>query len=96
MEGGSFEPSVMTLARLENDRNRFKAIPKPGRESAASRERVSDAWPGWSTDLSAAELAKGAEKNRPSVVLREAAGAVIYSVGLVILLMTILSLLHAR
>jgi hypothetical protein len=86
----------MTLARLENHRSRFKAVPKPGRKSAASRERVSDVWPDWSADLSAAELAKSVEKNRPSIVLREAAGAVIYSVGLVILLMAVLSVLHVR
>jgi hypothetical protein len=86
----------MTLARLENDRSRFKAVPKPGRESAASRERVSDVWPDWSADLNAAELAEGVEKNRPSVILREAAGAVIYSVGLVVLLMAVLSVLHVR
>ena len=86
----------MTLARLENDRSRFRAVPKPRRESVASEERVSDVWPDWSTERSAAELAKGIEKNRPFTVLREAAGAVVYSVGLVILLMAVLSVLHVR
>jgi hypothetical protein len=86
----------MTLARLESDRSRFQAVPKPGRESVAFEERVSDVWPDWSMELSEEDLAKDVEKNRPSVVLREAAGAVVYSVGLVILLMAILSILHIR
>ena len=84
----------MMLARLENDRSRFRAVPR--RESVASEERVSDVWPDWSTQRSAAELAKDVEKNRPSIVLREAAGVVVYSVGLVILLMAVLSVLHVR
>jgi hypothetical protein len=94
--GAVLSPSIMTLARLENDRSRFRAVPKPRRESAASEERVSDVWPDWSTERSAAELAKDIEKNRSFIVLREAAGAVVYSVGLVILLMAILSVLHIR
>jgi len=47
-------------------------------------------------EFSEADMANGVEKNRPSVVLREAAGAVVYSVGLVILLMAILGALHIR
>jgi len=86
----------MTLARLESDRSRSQAVPKPCRESVASEERVSDVWPDWSMELSEADLAKGVEKNRPSAVLREAAGVVVYSVGLVILLMSILNVLHIR
>jgi hypothetical protein len=86
----------MSLARLENDHSRFRVVSKPRGESVATEERASDVWPDWSTELSAAELAKGVEKNRPSIILREAAGAVIYSVGLVILLMAVLSVLHVR
>jgi hypothetical protein len=86
----------MTLARLESDRSRLQVVPKLGRESVASEERVSDVWPDWSMELSEKDLAKGVEKNRLSIVLREAVGAVVYSVGLVVLLMTILSLLHIR
>jgi hypothetical protein len=86
----------MTLARLESDCSRFQAVPKLGRESVASEERVSDVWPDWSMELSEEDLARGVEKNRLSIVLWEAVGAVVYSVGLVILLMAILSVLHIR
>jgi hypothetical protein len=86
----------MTLARLEYDRGHLQVVPKPRRKSVPSGERVSDVWPDWSTQISAAELAEGEQKNRPSAVLREAAGAVICSVGLVILLIAVLSVLHVR
>jgi hypothetical protein len=76
--------------------SRFQAVPKLGRESVASEERVSDVWPDWSMELSEEDLARGVEKNRLSIVLWEAVGAVVYSVGLVILLMAILSVLHIR
>jgi hypothetical protein len=89
-------PSAMSLARLDYDRGHLQVVPKPRRKSVASGERVSDVWPDWSTEFSAADLVEGAEKNRPFTVLREAAGAVIYSVGLVILLIAVLSALHIR
>jgi len=95
-KGAFLSPSAMTLARLEFDRGHLQVVPKPRRKSVASGERVSDVWPDWSTQIGAAELAEGAQKNRPSTVLREAAGAVIYSVGLVILLIAVLSVLHLR
>ena len=81
----------MTSARLQNDRSRFQVVPKPHRKVVASEDRVSDVWPDWSTERTPAELSKVVEKNRPSIVLLEAAGAVAYSVGLVILLMVVLS-----
>jgi hypothetical protein len=93
--GAFLSRSVMTLARLKYGPVRLHVVPKSCRENVASKERVSDVWPDWSTELNAAELAKTIEKNRPSIVLREAAGAVAYSIGLVILLMVILSVLHA-
>jgi hypothetical protein len=65
-------------------------------QSVTSTERESDVWPDWSTELSPFEIAKSAEKNRPSAVLREAVGAILYSLGLVVLLMAIVSVLHAR
>ncbi len=86
----------MSLARLENDRSRFRVVPQARRKSVASEDRVSDVWPDWSTERSPAELAKDVEKNRPATILREAAGAIAYSVGLVILLMAILGVLHVR
>ena len=86
----------MTLARLENDRSRFQVVPKAHRKVVASDDRISDVWPDWSTERSPAESAKDVEKNRPSVILREAAGAIIYSVGLLILLMVVLGVLHVR
>lgn len=85
----------MTLANLDIRRSRLRAVPKP-QLRVVLKERGSEVWPDWSTELSPAELAQSAAKNKPSAVLKEAAGAVIYSVGLVILLMTLLSALHVR
>jgi hypothetical protein len=89
---------VMTLANLENGRTRLRAALnfKPRQEIAAPTERASDVWPDWSTELAEAELTKAAEKNRPSVVLWEAARAIMISVGMVVLLMVGLSILHVR
>ena len=86
--------SAMTLASLETGRSRLYVVPSSRPERVTPPDRVSDAWPDWSTELSDAELAKAARKNRTSVVLREAAGAVVFSVGLVILLMAVLGVLH--
>jgi hypothetical protein len=85
----------MTIATREDFRSR-EHVTTPRMRNVVSRERVSDVWPDWSTELSAAELAENVEKNRPSLVLREVAGAVVYSIGLVILLMAVLSVLHVR
>lgn len=84
----------MTVARLENGCSCFDAVPKPRRESVASKEGISDAWPDWSAEVSAAELAKTAEKNRPALVLWEAVRTIVTSVGMVVLLMAILGVLH--
>jgi len=86
----------MTLARPENARDRFQLVSKPRNESAASEERSSDVWPDWSIEPDAAALAKVVKKNRPSVVLLEAVGAIAYSVGLVILLIIVLGGVHVR
>lgn len=87
----------MTIATLEDFRSPVHAVPTARKSSVVSGERVSDVWPDWSsTELSDTELTKVAEKNRPSVVLREAVGAVLYSVGLVVLLMAVLGVLHIR
>ena len=58
----------MSLARLENDRSRFRVVPQARRKSVASEDRVSDSIAHWSTERSPAELAKDVEKNRPSIV----------------------------
>ncbi len=86
----------MTLAVLENFRSRPQPAPEPDRDRGLSQERNSDVWPDWSTEIGEAELASSAEKNRPSVILREAVGAVLYSSGLVMLLIAILSALPNR
>jgi len=83
----------MMLARLERDPGRFHAVPR--QESAASKERLSDAWPDWPVESRETELAI-VEKNKPSVVIREAVYAIAYSIGLVVFLMAVLSILHIR
>jgi len=60
-----------------------------GREPAPSCQRLSDCWPDFSTDLSEDQIETAQQKNRPSAVLKEAVGAILYSIGLVVLLMTI-------
>jgi hypothetical protein len=82
-----FELFVMTLISLENNRQRFAAVPWSRRDTVVSKERVSDVWPDWATELNEGELTEVAEKNRPSVVLWEALRAIVISVGMVILLM---------
>ena len=42
------------------------------------------------------EMKRIRQKNKLATVLKEAAGTVVYSLGLVILLMTVLALIHAR
>jgi len=88
----------MTYARLEFGHFRLHAVPKPEtqRESAASKDRVSDVWPDWSAEVSETELTKAAEKNRPTVVLWEAVRTIVISVGMVVLLMAVLGVLHLR
>lgn len=71
----------------------------PSRDIAPSksdppRERLSDSWPDIGTTLSEEDIKLSAEKNKIGRVLGEALGAVVYSVGLVILLMIVLHLFH--
>jgi hypothetical protein len=91
-------PFVMTLAIRESDRNHNRAVSNfgPRQEAAALTERVSDVWLDWPTEQAEAELRKAAEKNKLSVVLREAARATLISVGMVIALMVVLSVLQVR
>lgn len=86
----------MTIATLEDFRSTLHTVPTPRKSSAVSDERASDVWPDWSSELNETELTRAAEKSRPSVILREAVGAVLYSVGLVVLLMAVLGVLHVR
>jgi hypothetical protein len=85
----------MTLANTYGRPARLHAVRKPDR-NVPSKERDSDVWPDWSTELDASEIAKSTEKNKPATVLREAVGAILYSVGLVVLLMVVLGVLHVR
>jgi hypothetical protein len=79
------------LAHFEFDTIRHLA--RSGETTAtrktAAKERVSDCWPDFGTALKDFELASAEAKNRPGTVLLQAMGAVIYSVGLVVLLMTV-------
>ena len=85
----------MSLANTYGRPAWLHAIHKPD-QSVPSKERDSDVWPDWSTELDASEIARSTEKNKPATILREAVGAILYSVGLVILLMVIVGALHAR
>jgi hypothetical protein len=85
----------MTLAHSKSGLGRVQVVPKPPQDTVWP-ERDSDVWPDWSTDLSASELAKLVAKNKPSIVLLQASGAIIYSVGLVILLMLVFGEIHLR
>lgn len=58
--------------------------------------RGGDNWPDVWPAPSEQEMKGIRQKNRLTTLLKEAAGAVVYSLGLVILLMTVLALLHAR
>jgi hypothetical protein len=84
---------VMTLAILEGRSARPRMVPKAKVEGVCSNERDCDVWPEWSTERAPAELANAAEKNKLSKVLGEVAGAIAYSLGLVVLLMSALSVL---
>jgi hypothetical protein len=85
----------MTLANTYGRPARLHAVSKPD-YGVPPTERDSDVWPDWSTELDAAEIAKSTQKNKPATILREAAGAIAYSVGLVVLLMIVLGVLHIR
>jgi hypothetical protein len=80
----------MTSTRLKYDHSRpFPTASNVNRRQP--RERVSDVWPDWSSELSEVEIEKSAEKNKAATVLWEAVRAVAVSVGMVILLMAVLS-----
>lgn len=68
------------------------AVPIRGPRGNRVRERDSDCWPDFSSELSEDRLKASARKNRIGTVLVEILGAVAYSVGLVILLMIIANL----
>ena len=86
----------MTLASLERDHRRpLYAVPKR-REQEPAQERVSDAWPDFSTELSKDEIRVMVQKNRPAHVLWQAIWAVVYSVALVVGLMALLAAFGVR
>ncbi len=85
----------MPLANMHSRPAWLHSVPKPP-QSPAPKERTSDVWPDFSTELSESDLARSAGKNRPFTILGEAVGAVIYSVGLVVLLMAVLGFFHLR
>lgn len=85
----------MSLANTYGRPAWLRAVPQP-EQGAPPKERDCDAWPDWSSEMSASEIAKSTEKNRPIAVLLEAAGAILFSLGLVVFLMVVVSALHAR
>ncbi|HEY2009468.1 MAG TPA: hypothetical protein VGH23_10795 [Rhizomicrobium sp.] len=58
----------------------------------SSGDNRPDAWPAPSEQ----DMSRIQQKNRLAIIMKEAAGAVVYSVGLVVLLLAVLTLLHAR
>lgn len=83
----------MSFANAENRRVhpiRLVSLRSCGR----ARQRLSDCWPDFSTELSEDKIEIAQRKNRPGAVLKEAIGAILYAVGLVVLLMTLVQLLH--
>ena len=87
----------MALANFKDEcAHQFHAIPRPGVRDRRSTDRVSDVWPDFSTELSDDRIEEQVEKNKPSIVLWEAARAVVLSVGMVIALMVVLDLLGIR
>jgi hypothetical protein len=77
------------------DRRVRPSIPRHGRNGGRSpHERCSDCWPDFSTEFSENEVNIRQRENKPGIVLKEAAAASLYAVGLVILLMGILRMLH--
>jgi hypothetical protein len=88
----------MTLAIGESSHNHDRAVSNfgPRQETAALTERVSDVWLDWPAESAEADLRRSAEKNKLSVVLREAARAAVISVGMVVTLMVVLSVLQVR
>jgi hypothetical protein len=84
----------MSFANSEGHRVHHSA-PRHGRDGGRSpHERRSDCWPDFSTGFSENEANIRQRENKPSIVLKEAAAAGLYAVGLVILLMVILRMLH--
>lgn len=62
------------------------------RKQLPPRERVSDSWPDYASELSDDDIKASARKNKFGRVLGEALGAVVYSIGLVALLAIVVQL----
>jgi hypothetical protein len=88
----------MTLASLENDRIRLRTVSSLDfrRETAVPAKRVSDVWPDWSTEAAEAEPGNAVERNKLSVVLWEAARAIVISIGMAVIVMVILGVLQSN
>jgi hypothetical protein len=86
----------MTLASLERDHRRPPYAVSKTRAQEPAQERVSDAWPDFSTELSKDEIRVMVQKNSPARVLWQAIWAVVYSIGLVVGLMALLAAFGVR
>jgi hypothetical protein len=92
----SLGDSAMSRASLgRNQHHPLCAAPK-AREQKQAQEHIFDAWPGYSTELSEAEIKMVVHNNRLAVVLREATRAVVISVGMVVGLLVLLTALGVR
>jgi hypothetical protein len=86
----------MSHASLGRDHHHPLCVAPKAREQKQAQEHIFDAWPGYSTELSEAEIKMVVQKNRPAVVLWEATRAVVLSVGMVVGLMALLVALGVR
>ncbi len=94
--GSSLGHPAMSLASFGRHHHHPLYAAPGTRAQEPGGERVSDAWPDFSTELSEAEIQVMIHKNRPARVLWQAARAVVYSVGLVVGLMALLAAFGVR
>jgi hypothetical protein len=88
----------MNFANLEYQSirlSRAHSAPRRGTGAPPSSEHGSDFWPDISTELATDERDIARQKNTPAILLKEAVGAVLSSIGLVIFLIAVLQVFHA-
>jgi len=85
----------MSRASLGRNHHSLCAAPKV-REQKQAQDHIFDAWPGYSTEFSEAEIKMAVQKNRLAVVLWEATRATVLSIGMVVGLMALLAALGVR
>jgi hypothetical protein len=87
--------TVMSRVYPPNTRQ-FRLHIMSDRGRADSRERVSDCWPDWGTNLTDGEARASADRNRPSVVLGEVIRVLAITGCLVALVEVALQVFHVQ